>query len=134
MSDQTGVRFFNFKLLLIEGEDKDTLYLLKKHLGKERVIVNHHFIFNDPADLRRQISAFPDGTAFVYTHFRRLRTDNAITDVFGDGKGFPIPYMLYQEVSRIYIGYKKCRGIFLRSKHRMAKTGVMVPRHELIQY
>lgn len=132
MSDQTGVRFFNFKLLLIEGEDKDTLYLLKKHLGKERVIVNRQFIFNDPADLRRQISAVPDGTAFVYTHFRRLMTHNMLADGFGVGEGFPIPYMLHQEVNRIYIGYKKCRGMFLCLKHRTAKPGVLVPRHELI--
>jgi hypothetical protein len=134
MTDAVVSQYRNITVLFIEGEDKDTLYRLKKNVDKERLFINRAFIPMPYGEVRDQILACPYGSVFVYTNYRRLKNGGMTADVVGEGEGFLLPMEMYLSADRIYVSDRKCRGMFRADKNRGCMVGEMVSRRTLVGY
>lgn len=132
MSDNSRPRYRGLTVLLIEGQDKDTLYRLKKNVAKERLFINHKFNPFQPGGIEAELDRLPDGSVFVYTNYRNFTRDGGRFRYSDVNLCFPVT--LEYAADRLYIGNKKCRGMFTSIRSRYGWTGERVSRRDLIGY
>lgn len=132
MSDNSRSRYRGLTVLLIEGQDKDTLYRLKKNVAKERLFINHKLSPFQPGGIEAELDRLPDGSVFVYTDYRNFTRDGVRFRCAGVDLCFPAT--LEFAADHLYIGNKKCRGMFTCIRCRYGWTGERVSRRDLIGY